>query len=304
MATSIGGGFFSRIFRWRSRVKTGTPELAGNSVETLTSHVSDTNAHPDYLKKGTAVPTGQEAFMLAKHTSSKVAHAPYETRRDELLKTLAQYEQAKDQDLVDVANNYYKGVPMRHVLTAFVLDQILAGYVDVDMFKNVVKRHYDEEGHLNAVGDGSQLIYIENNSDGFGYAMLSTKSIGSQTKPVYVVGGVVKEVPYECVLAGGNVDQNITGVKTFVKIPKISNANTLPSADVDFVTVAYLKKYAQIPVGGVYTHIFKTGRVTSGSTTTEPVAYSESEIAAKLGYGTWAKLAYAGDYACMYVRQS
>jgi len=328
------------LFRWRSRVKTGNPEVAGNSVETLASHVSDTNAHPDYLKKGEAVPTGQEAFAIAQHASSKVAHASTNFRRDEGLKTVSQFRAARAADYNDVPNNYYSNQPTRHIVTAYVLGLILDGYVDLDMFKNVVKRHYDINGRLGPVGDGSQLIYIENNADGFGYAVLSTKTIGSPTKPVYlkngtvtvssetvgsgiqpvylnagtitkstsnvgttlkpvyVNGGVITEVPYECVFAGGNIAQTITGLKTYTVIPKISNANTMPSADVDFVTVAYLKRYAQIPVGGIYTHSFKTARTASAA----PVEYTAAEIATLVGYGTWKVHMYIGDYACMYVR--
>ena len=307
------------LFRWRSRVKTGNPEVAGNSVETLASHVADTNAHPDYLKKGAAVPTGQEAFAIAQHASNKVAHAPTNFRRDEGLKTVAQFRAARAADYNDVPNNYYANQPTRHIVTAYVLGLILDGYVDLDMFKNVVKRHYDTNNRLGPVGDGSQLIYIEDNADGFGYAVLSTKTIGSLTKPVfvkngtvtpwsesigttlkpvYVNGGVVTAVPYECVFAGGNIAQTITGLKTYTVIPKISNANTMPSADVDFVTVAYLKKYAQIPVGGIYTHSFKTARTSSAA----PVEYTATEIATLVGYGTWKVHMYIGDYACMYVR--
>ena len=288
---------FSRIFRWRSRVKTGTPELAGNSIETLTSHVSDTSAHPDYFKKGAAVPTGQEAFAIAKHASSKIAHAPYELRRDEALKTLAQYEAAKGKDYVDDSNNFFKDAPNRHVLTAFVLGQILANYVDVDMFKNVVKRRYDENHRLGPVGDGSQLIYIADDADGFGYATVSTKNIGSVNRPVYVLGGVVKEIPYDCVVTG-NVDQTINGVKTFVKIPKIENKLTMPIDDEDFVTVAYLKNllntHRLIPIGGIYVHSIDP---TDGVVPAEDIGTDSY-----LGYGEWELHAYVGNFAVMYKR--
>lgn len=181
----------TNVFRVRSRVKTGNPEAAGASIETLASHVSDTNGHPDYLKKGGSVPTGQEAYFIAKHTASKVAHAPVNLRRDETLKTKEQYDQAKSADYVDIANNYFKGNPIRHVVTAYVLNQILADYVDTRMFKNVIKRKFNVDGTMGPVGDGSQLIYIENNADGFGYAVLSNKTIGSGTQPVFLSGGVI-----------------------------------------------------------------------------------------------------------------
>lgn len=181
----------TNVFRVRHRVRAGTPEAAGSSVETIASHVSDTNAHPDYLKKGGAVPSGQESAVLAMHASNQVAHAPVSIRRAETLKTKNQYDQAKSTDYVDMANNYFAGQPIRHVVTAYVLNQILKDYVDSAMFKNVVKRRMDIDGTMGPVGDGSQLIFIEDDADGFGYAALSTKTIGSSIKPVFLNNGTI-----------------------------------------------------------------------------------------------------------------
>ena len=64
----------TRGFRWRTRVKIGTPEFGGTELESLPSHVADDNAHPQYLKKGQAVPTGQEYTIMAKHNSYLLAH--------------------------------------------------------------------------------------------------------------------------------------------------------------------------------------------------------------------------------------
>ncbi len=313
------------FFRWRTRTKTSEPSIAGSSTETLASHVSDTNAHPDYLKKGSSVPTGQESWSVKQHQADKVAHAPNSIRRDEATLTRQDYLDHKSQSWVNNPNSYYGGTPARHMITANVLNEILAGYVDVDMFKNVIKRHYYNQqgditytgGTLKDVGDGSQLIYIKSEEDGFGYAVLSSKTIGATNKPVflkngvitafstnigtdhspvYIEGGVVKAVPYTCVYT--TTDQTINGRKTFTTIPNVSDANTVgPVDDADLVTLKYLKTY-QIPVGGIYTHVFKTARTSSS----EPVAFTGAEITAKVGYGTWVIKAYAGDYACMYER--
>ena len=181
----------TNVFRVRHRVRAGTPEAAGSSIETIASHVSDTNAHPDYLKKGGAVPSGQESAVLAMHAVNRVAHAPVSIRRAETLRTKNQYDQAKSTDYVDTANNYFAGHPIRHVVTAYVLNQILKDYVDSAMFKNVVKRRMDTDGSMGPVGDGSQLIFIEDDADGFGYAALSTKTIGSSIKPVFLNNGTI-----------------------------------------------------------------------------------------------------------------
>ena len=120
---------WQKLFRWRSRVKVGAPDVAGD-IETLTAHVADPNAHADYLKKGQAVPTGQEQAMIAAHRADPQAHAKTSVRRAELLKTLEQYKAAKDSELADTVNNYTKTnpPPTRHVVTAYVLAQVLAAF--------------------------------------------------------------------------------------------------------------------------------------------------------------------------------
>ena len=120
---------WQKLFRWRSRVKVGAPDVAGD-IETLTAHVADPNAHPDYLKKGQAVPTGQEQTMLAVHRADPQAHAKTSVRRAELLKTLEQYKAAKDSELADTVNNYTKTdpPPTRHVVTAYVLSHTFYRY--------------------------------------------------------------------------------------------------------------------------------------------------------------------------------
>jgi len=168
----------TKIFRWRSRVKTAAASVAGGSVETLASHVADINAHPDYLKKGSAVPTGQEAAAIARHEISKIGHAKNYLRRGEALRTVDQFNDAKDTDFVENANNYMTGTPQPHIVTAYVLNQLLASASDV-----MVKHNPGE-----AVGDGSQIIYV--GSDG--YVRLSTKNIGSNKIFVYLENGVIK----------------------------------------------------------------------------------------------------------------
>ena len=116
----------SVTFRWHTRVKTGVPELGVGEIETLASHILDENAHPQYIRKGQAVPTGQEYTIVGRHNSYRLAHAPYLVRRDELVRTKTEFANACDGDYIDDANNYGRLAPIRHVITAGALKAILA----------------------------------------------------------------------------------------------------------------------------------------------------------------------------------
>lgn len=261
---------WQKLFRWRSRVKVGAPDVAGD-IETLTAHVADPNAHPDYLKKGQAVPTGQEQTMIATHRADPQAHAKTSVRRAELLKTLEQYKAAKDSELADTVNNYTKTnpPPTRHVVTAYVLAQVLAA------FKS------EMSGIVNNVGNGRNLIY----SNDSGVLTESHESVGTSTRPVYLFDGTLTELAYDVVLTGS--DQTINGVKTFSSLPKSSAA---PTQDNQLVNKAYVdaKTNTALPVGFCV--------VTDKSVSTA------AQVAAKMTYGTWALMSEVANVGYMWKR--
>lgn len=260
----------SSLFRWRTRVKIGTPEAVGSEIESISSHIADDNAHPQYLKKGQAVPTGQEYTTVAKHGSYLLAHMRNLTRRDELLRTKLEYQAVmNDAPYVDNANNYSKTNPARHVVTAHVLKEILDDYQKLDSI-------------IRSCGDGTNLIYIDANGTG----RVSNRNIGSTTRPVYLKNGTVTPLTSDTVMTEGN--QTINGRKEFSVVPRLTSSAAYPSNDLDFVNVGYLKQAIQIPVGFTVT--------TSTSISTA------SAVATKLGYGTWELAAEVGTFGYMWLR--
>lgn len=270
-----------KLFRWRSRVKTGSPETVGGGVETLTSHVTDPNAHPQYLKKGSAVPTGQERTILGKHLADKLAHVWYMIRRGELLRTTTEFDAAKDTDYAAMQNNFLREVPVPHVVTAYVLNQILAIYADKESLKEMVKHPY-----LTPVGDGTQLLQVQED----GFIVVSHENVGgaaeegSETvaRGVYLSDGKITVLPYDSVLVG--FDQLIDGTKTFNKTPKVSEAAGDPMEDGDLVNLGYLKRASQLPVNSIYSNT------------------DMADPAETLGYGTWELIAELGNFGYAWKR--
>ena len=260
----------TRGFRWRTRVKIGTPEFGGTELESLPSHVADDNAHPQYLKKGQAVPTGQEYTIMAKHNSYLLAHMRHLARRDELIRTKLEYQAVmNDEPYVDNANNYSKTSPARHIVTAHALKEILDDYQKLDSI-------------IRSCGDGTNLIYIDANGTG----RVSDKNIGSTSRPVYLKNGMVTQLPYDAVLTATN--QTIDGRKTFSTVPRLSSNAAYPVDDVDLVNVGYLKQALRIPIGF---HVITDRTITDAST-----------VNTKLGYGTWSLAAEVGNVGYMWVR--
>ena len=258
------------MFRWRARVMTGIPEFGGAEAETLTSHLLDENAHPQYLKKGQAVPTGQEYTIVGRHNSYLLAHMNHLARRDELIRTKEEYDSAKnDAPYVDNANHYSKLAPKRHIMTARALGDVLTEYQRLD---SIIKD----------CGDGTNLIYIDANGAGH----VSDKNIGSTTRPVYLKNGRVTTLDHDAVLTEGN--QTINGRKTFSIVPNVTIDAADPSADTDLVTVAYLKKALQLPVGF---HVITTRDFDT-----------PTKVATAMSYGTWKLVSEIGYIGYMWLR--
>lgn len=269
-----------KLFRWKSRVKSGTPEVAGGAVETLASHVSDENAHPDYLKKGAVVPTGQEATSMGKHLADKIAHAWHLIRRPELLRTKAEFVRAKEKDYAQDFDNFLKAHGVEpHIVTAYVLGLILQDYVDKDTIKEMVKHKYQE-----AVGDGSQLLYVAGSTDDAkdGFVHLSDKNIGTDIRPVYLKKGTITPLKHDAVLTDG--DQVINGTKEFNKTPKVTINAGDPQLDLDLVNLGYLKRALQLPIHSIYSNTDMADPRTT------------------LGYGTWQIIAELGNFGYAWER--
>ena len=262
---------FDRLFRWRSRVKTGGPEITGGGVETLSSHTTDENAHPIYLKKGQAVPTGQEYYVMGLHTSDPKSHSKNVLLRAEALKTEAQYHAAKAADYVDNASNYDADIPVRHIVTAYVLNLLLNKYVAKDdMPKDV--------------GDGTNLIYV----DPTGVFRVSNSNIGGSECPVYLKNGKITALTHNVVFT--ETAQTINGKKTFSSMPDVTSG-VYPVTDNDLVNLGWLKS-----------HIVPVGFCTTSTTVIDGAEVTASVVAAKYGYGTWQRIAELGNYGYLWLR--
>ena len=256
-----------KLFRWRSRVKTATPEIAGGAIETLTSHVSDLNAHPEYLKKGAAVPNGNEVNVVTKHEVDPLAHSSGYARRAELLQTYEEYENACSSDLVEVENNYNAEEPQPHIVTAKILNEALANRAGILP--------------TSATEDGG-LVYVD---DTF-HLYPSNKDIGGEATPVYVIHGIVKPLP-------GSVGSDI--IPTYLKEGTItrSSGNVGSATKPVYMTNGMITACSgdleayKIPVGGCYI-------MTKRNHTTPTEA---------LGYGVWEQVHTIGpDEAFIFVR--
>ena len=263
-----------KLFHWRSRVKTGTPEIGGE-VETFSSHVTDTNAHPQYLKKGSAVPTGQEATTLGRHLADKLAHVWNLCRRPELLRTKTQFDVAKVHDYAAEDNNFMRNDPVPHIVTAYVLEQILSLYVDKESIKEMVKHP-----HLTEVGDGTQLLRVQED----GFIVVSTSNVGTNVKAVYLKDGKLTELPYDSVLTG--FDQTIDGRKTFNVVPRLTPAAGDPQDGRDLVPLDYLENKFRFPINSIYCNT------------------DMADPATTLGYGTWSIVAELGHFGYAWKRVS
>ena len=101
----------------------GTPGVKkASEVESLASHAANPAAHPDYMKKRDL----GNLKDLSQHLADRYSHVDDLVRRQELVFTKADYEATKNQQLSTDPTNYKSNNPKRHVLTTFVLNQILS----------------------------------------------------------------------------------------------------------------------------------------------------------------------------------
>ena len=114
----------SNDFRFRVSKAVGSPSVQGAAgVETLANHTESVNPHPQYMRK-TAV---KDEFNPTEHIQKRSQHARNYALRDELMTTKLEYEKYKGTSLSRDANNYLAPHGVKaHVVTAFVLNQILA----------------------------------------------------------------------------------------------------------------------------------------------------------------------------------
>ena len=274
-------------FHWHSRVKTGGPENINGDVETIPSHVSDENSHPSYLKKGQAVPSGQALYVMEQHRASTLSHVKNLVRRDELLGSHGEGDEAvkdyynanNNTDYNKSEANYSAATPIKHVITSYALRCILQDYAP----------RQDLEA-----GDGTNLIMLHN-----GVASESDADIGTETRPVRLANGRITPLQSDAVMTG-DVDQSVSGQKTFTKVvPRVSDISIMPKADVDLVTVAYLKQARQIPVGFC---MMTNTTVLNDDGTDTGTEYTSAKVAEKLQYGEWEKIAELGHFAYVWLR--
>lgn len=101
--------------------------------QTIREHLDDEEAHKAIFEK-LAETTGED---FERHKADELAHAVHYIRRDELTDSILDYEKNKAINLSDDSENYTKTDPEQaedgegikaHVITAFVLNQILKEY--------------------------------------------------------------------------------------------------------------------------------------------------------------------------------
>lgn len=101
--------------------------------QTIQNHLDDEEAHKAIFEKLTET-TGED---FERHKADELAHAMHYIRRDELTDSILDYEKNKERNLSDDYENYNKTDPEQaeegegikaHVITAFVLNQILKEY--------------------------------------------------------------------------------------------------------------------------------------------------------------------------------
>ena len=101
--------------------------------QTIREHLDDEEAHKAIFEK-LAETTGED---FERHKADELAHAVHYIRRDELTDSILDYEKNKEINLSDDSENYTKTDPEQaeegegikaHVITAFVLNQILKEY--------------------------------------------------------------------------------------------------------------------------------------------------------------------------------
>lgn len=113
---------FNSSFRFRTKKVVGSPNAVGCGQVTMASHQGDSNAHPQYLKKGETVGT----FSIASHLASELDHAMRYARRMEIVEGKRDYLMNRYVSLVNDPNNYNALLePRRHIITAYVLRHIL-----------------------------------------------------------------------------------------------------------------------------------------------------------------------------------
>ena len=110
-------------FRFGVRKTVGSPSVEGAmGIETLASHAANPSAHCDYVRKGT-IP---RVFDVSEHLTNPLDHCNGFLRRDEVMTSHLEFVKAKLKSYTGDASNYQKLSGLqRHVVTAFVLNQVL-----------------------------------------------------------------------------------------------------------------------------------------------------------------------------------
>lgn len=152
------------------------------------------------LKDFKAAPVEDEKTMLGRHTIDPLAHAPNVTSRKELLRTLEEFEAAKSLQLADDPNNYMRNDPQPHVVTAYVLNQIISQFtpsVSIEELWKAVRKNAEDitfcikrTDRTVGVGDGTQLLWV----DATGVLQLSTQTIGDVHQPVFLRNGKLQTI--------------------------------------------------------------------------------------------------------------
>lgn len=116
---------FNSSFRFRTKKTVGSPSAGGCGQITLASHVGDTNAHPQYMKRGEKI--GE--FNIGPHLLDAISHADNFARRAELTEGKRDYLHHRFMSLLNDPNNYRAELEVkRHIITAYVLRQVLEDF--------------------------------------------------------------------------------------------------------------------------------------------------------------------------------
>ena len=131
-------------FRFRVSKAVGSPSVQGaGSMETLANHTENPHPHPQYMRKSYV---GLD-LGLTEHLANRLHHARNYALRDELTTTKLEYERYKLISLArDVSNYMAESGVKAHVITAYVLNQILDdvgldGSVEALTYNNLVNSY-------------------------------------------------------------------------------------------------------------------------------------------------------------------
>lgn len=133
--------YFNSSFRFRTKKVVGSPSAEGNGQHTIASHIGDADPHPNYLLKGEE----SRPFDISEHLAAVLDHAVGYIRRGEVAEGKRDYLQNRFLSLINDPNNYGALLQAkRHVITAYVLNQVLEdfGLVDDVKLENYVLRDH------------------------------------------------------------------------------------------------------------------------------------------------------------------